>query len=92
METVNYYNFNRSNVYVLLLDATKAFDQVKYCKLFRELSNRQMSPLVIRLLMYMYTNQRLWVRWWDEMSGQFGVVNGVKQGGGLISPSICSVH
>ncbi len=32
METVNYYNFNRSNVYVLLLDATKAFDQVKYCK------------------------------------------------------------
>ncbi len=62
METVNYYNFNRSNVYVLLLDATKAFDRVKYCKLFRELSNRQMSPLVIRLLMYMYTNQRLRVR------------------------------
>ncbi len=26
METVNYYNFNRSNVYVLLLDATKTFD------------------------------------------------------------------
>ncbi len=44
METVNY-----SNVYVLLLDATKAFDQVKYCKLFGELSNRQMSSLVIRL-------------------------------------------
>ncbi len=49
METVHYYNFNRSNVYVLLLDATKAFDRVKYCKLFRELSNRQMSSLVIRL-------------------------------------------
>ncbi len=43
METVNYYNFNRCNVYVLVLDATKAFDQVMYCKLFRELSNRQMS-------------------------------------------------
>ncbi len=25
METVNYYNFNSSNVYDLLLDATKAF-------------------------------------------------------------------
>ncbi len=74
METVNYYNFNRSNVYVLLLDATKAFYQVKYCKLFRELSNRHMSPLVIRLLMYMYTNLRLRVRWGDEMYGQFGVV------------------
>ncbi len=30
----------------------------------------------------MYTNQRLWVRWGDEMSSQFGVVNDVKQGGG----------
>ncbi len=30
METVNYYNINRSNLYVLLLDATKAFDRVKY--------------------------------------------------------------
>ncbi len=78
METVNYYNFNRSNLYVLLLDATKAFDRVKYFKLFIELSNRHMSPLVIRLLMYMYTNQRLQVSWEDEMSGQFGIVNGVK--------------
>ncbi len=42
-----------------------------------------MSPLVIRLLMYMYTNERLRVRWGNEMSGQFGVVNGVKQGGVL---------
>ncbi len=49
METVNYNNFNRSNVYVLLLDDTKAFDRVKYCKLFRELSNIHMSPIVIRL-------------------------------------------
>ncbi len=63
MENVNYYNFNRSNVYVLLLDAIKAFYRVKYCKLFRELSNRQMSTLVIMLLIYMYTNQKLWVRW-----------------------------
>ncbi len=91
METVHCYNFNRSNVYVSLLDATKAFDRVKYCKLFRELSNRQMSPLVIRLLMYMYTNQRLWVRWGDEMSRQFGVVNGVKQGG-VLSPLLFAVY
>ncbi len=89
MKAVNYYNLNRSNVYVLLLDATKPFDRVKYCNLFRELSNRQMSPLVIRLLMY--TNQRLQVRWGDEMSSQFGVVNGVKQCG-VLSPLLFAVY
>ncbi len=91
METVNYYNFNRSNVYVLLLDATEALDRVKYCKLFREVSNRQMSPLVIMLLMYMYTNQILQVRWEDDMSSQFGVVNCVKQGG-VLSPLLFAVY
>ncbi len=82
MEIVNYYKFNRSNVCVLLLDATKAFNQVKNCKLCRELSNRPMSLLVIMLLMYMYTHQRLQVQVEDEMSSQLGVVNGIKQGGG----------
>ena len=33
LETVNYYNFNQSNVFVLMLDASKAFDRVNYCKL-----------------------------------------------------------
>ena len=36
LETVNYYNFNKSNVFVLMLDASKAFDRVNYCKLFGE--------------------------------------------------------
>ena len=31
LETVNYYNFNKSNVFVLMLDASKAFDRVNYC-------------------------------------------------------------
>ena len=30
--SVNYYNFNNSNVFVLVLDASKAFDKVNYCK------------------------------------------------------------
>ena len=56
LETVNYYNFNKSNVFVLMLDASKAFDIVNYCKLFRELLNRDISPIVLRLLLYMYTS------------------------------------
>ncbi len=36
LETISYYNFNHTNVYALLLDATKAFDKVYYRKLFKE--------------------------------------------------------
>ena len=59
LETVNYYNFNKSNVFVLMLDASKAFDRVNYCKLFVELLKRDISPIVLRLLLYMYTSQTL---------------------------------
>ena len=34
----------------------KAFDRVKFSKLFRILLNRQMSPLVLRLLFYNNNN------------------------------------
>ncbi len=45
------------------LDASKAFDRVQYCKLFNELVNHSISPLVLRLLSNMYTKQKLQVRW-----------------------------
>ncbi len=44
-ETISYYVNNESNVYGLLLDVSKAFDHVNYCKLFRTLFN-SMSPLL----------------------------------------------
>ncbi len=65
-DIISYYNSNRSNVYTMLLDATKAFDRVNYCKLFRKLLDRNTSPLVLRLLLYMYTNQSL------QHSGEMG--------------------
>ncbi len=33
LETISHYNYNGSNVNVLLLDVTKAFERVHYCKL-----------------------------------------------------------
>ena len=53
METVNYFRKNNSNVYIMLLDATKAFDKVNYVKLFHQLIDRGLNPLVIRCLLYM---------------------------------------
>ena len=54
-----------------MLDAIKAFDTVNYCKLFRELLKRCISPIVLRLLLYMYTSQTLRVKWGH--TGQVGL-------------------
>ena len=53
-ETISYFNSRRSDVHVILLDATKAFDRLKYSKLYKLLYERGVCPLVIRLLINMY--------------------------------------
>ena len=70
---------------------SKAFDQVNYGKLFRILLSRHMSPFVLCLLLYMYTKQRLQVRWGNHTSEQFAACNGVKQGA-ILSPILISVY
>ena len=55
-ETIEYYNENNTDCYLLLLDASKAFDGVEYMKLLNTLCDRKMCPLVLRLLMNMYIN------------------------------------
>ena len=88
-ETIQYYLQNGSNVYGTVLDATKAFDRIDFCKLFREMIKRKLPPLVIRLIMEMYEKQSMAVRWNNEYSDSFGVSNGVKQGGVLYPILFC---
>ena len=42
-ETISYYRSRGSNVYMLSLDATKAFDRVQYSKMFSTLIDRNIS-------------------------------------------------
>ena len=92
LETVNYYNFNKSNVFVLMLDASKAFDRVNYCKLFGELLKRDISPIVLRLLLYMYTSQTLRVKWGHTVSNYFYCEKRSKTGRRIIPFAICYIH
>ena len=69
-DTIEYYNENGSDCYLLLLDASKAFDRVKYVRLFRTLRDRNMCLTVLRLLMNMYVNQSFQVKWNNIISSQ----------------------
>ena len=90
-ETISYFVHKNTDVYGLVLDATKAFDRVNYIKLFRILLKRNVSPLICRLLLHMYLNQTLQVKWGSSLSESFKVSNGVKQGG-VISPIFYCVY
>ena len=87
-ECIHYFT---PDVYVLLLDCSKAFDKVNYVKLFRLLYSRGLDPMVLRCLIHLYTNQHLNVSWDHCSSKYFSVMNGVKQGG-VLSPMLFSIY
>ncbi len=72
-----------------MLDASKAFDRVNYCKLFRILLEKNIYHLYYRLLLNMYVSQKLSVRWQSTHSSYFNVSNGVKQGEVISSILFC---
>ena len=78
-------------VFCTFLDATKAFDRIRYCKLFRLLSDRGIPPCIIRILLGFYTHNLVRVVWNGILSDYFLAVNGVKQGG-VLSPIVFSLH
>ena len=87
----NYYKSDGGYVYTLLLDASKAFDRVDYIKMFDKLLARGMCPLTVRLLLNMYTKQKLQVKWNNCILSKFDVKNGVRQGG-ILSPLLFTVY
>ena len=82
-----------TNVVCTSLDASKAFDRLEYCILFNKILNRNIHvcPVIVRLLLYMYLNQSLVVKWNGCFSSRINVSNGVKQGG-ITSPMLYSIY
>ncbi len=72
-----------------MLDASKACDHVNYCTLFQILLEKKLCPFYYRLLLNMYINQKLRVRWESTHSPYFKVTNGVKQGGVILPILVC---
>ena len=83
IETIDYFQRNGSEVFVGVMDMTKAFGNVKQSVLFWKLIDKGIPPIYLRLLLNMYTKQRANVCWNSTLSDTFPIGNGVKQGGVL---------
>ena len=82
-ETIQYYTENE--MFILLLDASKAFDKVVFDMLFNELVRKNVCPKITKLLLYVYANQNCDVQWDGALSNMLKIFNSVKQGS-VISP------
>ena len=65
VETIDYFLRNGSEVFVGVMDMTKAFDNVKHSLLFWKVIEKGVPCIFIRLLIDMYIKQRANVRWYN---------------------------
>ena len=90
-ETVSYYLSYSNQLFMCMLDASKAFDKVNLLLLFRKLRDKGMCPIILRFIVKLYINQCIQVRWNELRSERFPISNGVKQGG-VMSPLLFNVY
>jgi Reverse transcriptase (RNA-dependent DNA polymerase) len=90
-ETIASYVQNQNPVFCTFLDATKAFDRLHYCKLFKLLIKRELPAYIVRVLVNLYTQNSVRVTWDGAISKYFSAVNGVKQGA-VLSPVLFCIY
>ena len=84
-EIVENHRSLNGSTFMGFLDASKAFDRLKHSLLFEKLIDRNVPGYIIRIMMYWYASQTMYVRWSGILSHGFHVANGVRQGG-ILSP------
>ncbi len=90
-EVIDFYNTLSSPVYVCYMDASKAFDRINHGHLFQKLLDRNLPPIIVRLLLNWFSTQQFSVLWDGVVSVPFKVTNGVRQGG-VLSPQLFNVY
>ena len=74
-----------------LLDCSKAFDKCQFVPLFQKLLHKNLPTVVVRILIFIYTEQDAWVTWGSERSSTFRISNGTRQGS-VLSPTLFCVY
>ena len=90
-EVTNYFMRRGTAVTACLLDCSKAFDKCRYDKLFSKLIDKGLPVIVVRVLIYIYQEQRGRVKLAGKQSELFSLTNGTRQGS-VLSPLLFSVY
>ncbi len=78
-------------MYAAFIDESKAFDGIRYNRLFGILIKRGLPPIIIRIIMDLYERQESRAMWDNEYGDYFNCINGFRQGG-VVSPLIFTVY
>ena len=62
-EIVDNYKCLNGSMFMGFLDASKAFDRIRHSTLFKKLIDRQVPSYIVRIMIYWYTNQTMFVCW-----------------------------
>ena len=90
-EIVDNYKCLNGSMFMGFLDASKAFDRIRHSTLFKKLIDRQVPSYIVRIMIYWYTNQTMFVCWSGILSKGFQVSKGVRQGG-ILSPYLFNLY
>ena len=90
-EVIDRYRCLGGSTFLCFLDASKAFDRVKHSVLFKKLIDQNVPGFIIRILIYWYSSQSMYVRWSGCISAGFKISNGVRQGG-ILSPHLFNLY
>ena len=89
LETDDSFLKNGSEVFSCAMDMTAAFGLTLHSPLFGKMINKGFPPIFIRLFIYIYMNQTANLRWNNDVSGEFPVANGYKQGAVMSAIAYC---
>ena len=80
VETIDYFLKHGSEVYTCATDMSKAFDLTLHSLMFSKMLNAGVAAILVRLLIYIYSNQLANVCWNSEHSKSFTIRNGCGKG------------
>ena len=80
IQTIMHYKKHNTNAFILFADCSKAYERILHSRMFGLLRERKVHPLLCRILITSYRQQKAFMMWQGEKSFKFPILNWVRQG------------